>query len=508
MVPGSAHNASITSIIQQFVVLCNSMQSMTSNTPETLLPVALGHEKEVGLLIGEPGKLVEPIEFFAKIESYIPPKVLGYGSFLVNGYRVYKGGSTFIEVATPECGSPKELVKYMRAAVPLVDSIVLSYATEVSANAPSPVIVRFQDRVVDSYGSRKGSHMNIGLQDYDNKPVDIPTILAHQATRSFVSGAGYIGNGRLRYAQKVGGIVKLENYGYSGSMYRITKEEGTTRFEDRCGDVNISDWAAWMHAGSLALAAGISRTPLRTELTQTATITADTIKTAKAMNVMRIQKDGTVLPNYSGFTAVDFQQKLAELTMDKLEFHTDVPEMYFEVARALFKYCELYRAILKGGASLYALAGQADWAAKMALVLHGIEKDEEFSIRRRVYDMKARITDLRYDFHGYTVENKKVTKSSWGKGHTLRQRGILPNMVSDLDVKGALAKAPTSTRAHLRGKLLRDFNVQDCHWHYVRTVDPANDKTVAVSLDNVWQTELTASDADKLADIKQKPQQK
>lgn len=478
-----------------------------------IFPEAYGHEHETGHMINHQfaDTMSETAYFAEHYSKFLPEELLpdadyyGEVDFLLNGFKVYKGGEKIVEVVTPECSSPLDLVHRRRAAEMLWENMVsnlAAFASELRDGAE--VHVRTQSRVIDGHVSRKASHMNVGLPDSVLEPEEVMYVLEHMAARGFATGAGYVGVRGPRYSQKVGGLHDVNGYGEHGSMFRQISVADSVRFEDRCGDLNISDWAVWQHAGSLALAVAVSKIPVLREQLPAMPLRNQPLEMAKQVNPMVIDEDRRIQPNRFGLAAVDFEQSLAELIMDKLIYYVDVlPDMYYDVAQALYSYCDDYRKVLKGDAELSILADRADWAAKFQLILRGIERDRGFGIRREFGDYQSQAVDLRYDLKRVTARDGEVVEVRKGLGYKLRDRGTLANMVRPLDVERAYRQPPTDTRASLRVDLLKRYRILSCDWTGVQIMD-ADGRTERIQLGGVTSTVFSADARAKFTTIKEK----
>lgn len=483
--------------------------SVKSPYPESVFPIAFGNELERGIVDDHTGQFNEPYELAANLSTYIPPEVDGHFMFLANGAKLYVGGSrggfrTNIETATPECASPLELVRYMRASDFLLAQLGQNYVRERSDSKGGPVTARLHHRVVDTEGNRKGCHDNFGLREdqltaiRDGDKIH-PAFTEHLATRHFVTGAGFIRSQRINFSQKVNGLHSVRGYGYFGTMYRIDNENGNPRVEVRCSDPNISDWASWIRIGSTALLLAVLQTDLRDELTPTDRSNDATKAWAKATNIVRLRSDGTIASDKYDplLQALDFQEKLAELAQDKLQLHTDdIPLEYFQIAAELRQYCQDMRKVMSGDATIMSLSDRADWAAKLVLVRRRIEQDRSFGIKRSTKDIVSRANDLRYDMTQLSACNGSDETPLYGQGIRLRSKGHFKLTIPDAEVTHAYRKAPTTTRAHLRARLVRKYDVTNCDWHRVSLHQ--NGRTHSVDLGDVTRTQLRSRDVDAL----------
>lgn len=454
---------------------------LNHNTPESVFPVAFGNEEETGMIDNIGLEYDEPYKLAGNLLKYVPTELLGYKDFLTNGFKLYAGGAadsgaaTNIERATPECSTPQELVTYIRAGELLIQKVVENFVAIESADDDSTIKSRIQRRVVDSTGNRKGCHDNFGIyiDDPDSFLLDNKLSLTnHLATRSFVTGAGHVQSKRLRYAQKINGLSDVVGYGYMGTMMRIEREGGdrTSRLEIRCNDVNISDWAALIRIGSTALVLAINKTPLASQLADD--YYQHPIELAKRHNQLQIYNDFTLDNSKIDFSAVDYQQKIAALALDKLQLYVDdLPMEYFEIAKELYNYCEDYKKVARRDETIELLADRADWAAKYILLLKNVKEDNKYGIHRRLTDVKSQAVDLRYDYIGISARGGELQPSVYGLAYKLRNRGSFKKTVPLRRVLGAYQHAPIDTRAALRADLLKTREVTYCDWNIIEIKD-------------------------------------
>ena len=464
---------------------------------EAVFPVAFGNEEETGLIDNIQSFYDEPYKLAEDLVKYVPPELIGYKDFLTNGFKLYAGGcadsslATNIERATPECATPQELVTYIRASELLIKKVVENFVAVESGYDESTINSRIHRRVVDSAGNRKGCHDNFGIdvEEKDAFLLDSKLSLTnHLATRSFVTGAGHVKSKRLRYAQKINGLDRVTGYGYFGSMYHLRRElnDTTARLEIRCNDVNISDWATLVRIGSTALVLAINKTPLASELAED--FYESPINLAKHHNQLHVYNDLTLENRKIDYTAVDYQQRLAELSLDKLQLYIDeLPMEYYEIARELYEYCEDYKKVARKEATIEILADRADWAAKFVLLIKNIKADEKYGINRKITDTTSHAVDLRYDYIGITAEDGELQPTKYGLGYKLRDKGIFRKTITKQNVLKAYKQAPTSTRAHLRSSLLQQNRVKYCDWNIVEL-----ENGEIIELYDVTQTKLNS----------------
>jgi len=457
-----------------------------------VFPVALGNEEESGVLVNVAGYLEEPCDLVENFSYYVPEEYVvlaqRYRVHLKNGGRVYPGYVaedliTNLERTTGECATPREVLIQDKGNQLVLEGTIKNYLQAV-AWPESETSARVQRRVVDSIGNRKASHDNYGIaDDTPLKPTGSSaktprSIVEHLATRSFITGAGLVEPDGFSYAQKIGGLAGVTGYGYKGLLYRRTDDEGTHRFEVRCSDINISDWAVLARVGGTALVLALNQTPLGKELDQKASVTLTSIlDKAKELNIMHLTPEGTLQLTPEQYAAVDFQQTIAEMAMAKLPLYIDeLPPEYFEIAHEIYQYCEDYRKVASGEAGIELLADRADWAAKLTLILRGVEKDRSFGINRELNDITSRAKDLRYDFIGFSAVSGEVAKPEYGTGYRLRAKGQFRKTVAGSAIQKGLLTPSPFTRATARTQLLSDYNCSYADWQKVSVMTTEYDQ--------------------------------
>ncbi len=480
---------------------------------DLVYPLVYGNEEETGLMDNFCGEMEEPYQLAGDLESYMPPELEFANSnsllYLQNGSKLYAGGAlktkepTNIERATPECRTPQQLAIYIRAGELLMRNTAQRFLDETSQNSIVPLMARMQRRVVDSADSRKASHDNFGMNDASELGVAkaLPEqILSHLTSRSFITGAGYVSEYGSRYAQKVGGLVEVQGYGFYGTMYRIAPTAGTPRIEIRCGDINISDWAARVRIGSTAIALALNQTPLGDRLARTSVYSA--LIEARDMNELELNEDGTISATPDIEAAVAFQELQAELALSEIEDYTDpLPQELYVIAREVQQFCSDFRSVLNGEATISILADRADWAAKFMGILTKMDRDKSIGMQRDLSDIRAEAADMRYDYIGLSAENGKGVGTVYGQGYKLRDRGFFRGeKLSQDEIMKAYLHPPADTRAALRGMLVRNYLVESCNWHLVMLNDNGNRE--AFRFPDVLQSELSAQDKKRLQGFK------
>ncbi len=124
---------------------------------------------------------------FARAREHYPHvRDPGAGMFLANGSRLYLDRGHHPEFATPECGNPWDVVRYIRAG----ERIVLDLAERVRRAAPGArEVLVFRSNVdYDRSGTTWGCHESyLHMQD---PRILAPELIPHLVTRIVYTGAG------------------------------------------------------------------------------------------------------------------------------------------------------------------------------------------------------------------------------------------------------------------------------------------------------------------------------
>lgn len=454
------------------------------------LPHAMGNEEETGLLVTDlQGKFGEPHELAERLDWFIPAELayagLGQHIFLQNGGLIYPGGAhdtahddhvdifTNIERATAEQSGPEAMPAAIGAHEKLLVEVVKSYVERTAGHRHQPASARIQRRVVDAKGSRKASHDSFGVDHPElyfnntDKKMQRYLFLSMLAVESFMYGAGYITAKGPRFAQKTGGLVKEEAYGYHGSMMRVVNHEDTgPRIEKRCSDINLSPWAIQTRYGHTALLLALLKTPLAARLAGQNPV-KHPLQDAKRYNFMNLDEEGNIIAQPVNFEALDFVERFADMITTDLDRYAFMPIEYELIAADIKKYCNDFRGVLTGKEPYAVLADRSDHAAKFAKIAEKIAIDRGEGTARSFHDMRAMRDDMLYDYIGISAKPDALAKVRYGYGYKLRAKGAFRATPSNRAVEKAFREPPTDTRAVVRGELIRQYKLEDVKWNAV-----------------------------------------
>lgn len=190
-------------------------------------------------------------------------------------------------------------------------------------------------------------------------------------------------------------------YAHKNSMYRFSQDEGTTRIEIRCNDVNISPWAVQVRLGSMAITLAIAQTSLAARLHKfTEQLEGPVAGMPQRFNTIMFNQDGVLQSSQALIQAVDFQTRQAELFLsgDMVSVAPEPPKELMDIASELYDYCEDMRKVIAGKAPFTILRDRTDWAAKYHLIMRRAARERKAGEVRALSDKTAVLDDLAYDY--------------------------------------------------------------------------------------------------------------
>lgn len=479
--------------------------------PHMVYPLSYGNEEETGLMINTTGIMDEPYEMCKNMVRYMPPDIIHFLGdrsiiFTEGAFKLYPGGAkdaegkTNPERATPEVVTLDDFVRYSRGSDLLIEKVIGNFVARASADKGHAVSARQQRRTVDGESNRKAVHDNFAIPR--GTPVAngrlLRPLLRYLTAAPILDGAGYVDDNGVYFSQKIGGLEEITNHTFSGSMYRKSYDEGTPRLEVRCKDANISDWAVRMRAGSMALTIGLAQTPLAKQMLSIDETKA--IDIAQGVNRLGLRLDGTISASAEQIVAVDYLQKIAELTLSKMALYVEsVPDELYKVASELYEYAEDFKKITSSEATIALLADRADWAAKFDRILKKLHKDRATGMERSLTDIHSQYADMKYDYKGYWAVDGVLQPIEYGFGYLLRERGQFRGKPVKF-VEATLTQPPRNTRAKLRTELMRNYHIVNMDWDWVIIADQEQEKNIMLS--EVRQHNFTANQKREIATIR------
>ncbi len=389
---------------------------------------------------------------------------LGLANIILgNGARLYVDHA-HPEYSSPEVTTPRDVVVWERAG-----EIVMRRGAELAAEVPGNAPILLYKNNIDNKGASYGSHENYLMR----RDVPFESIVRH-VTPFFVSRQVICGAGRV--GQQQDGSVHAFQIGQRADYVEVgvglettlkrpivnTRDEPHAdpkryrRLHVIIGDANCSEVAIYLKHGTTALVlAMIEAGFLPHDLTLAQPV--------KAMH--DVSHDPTLtqlveLDDGRTMTALDLQWRYLEHARafvakegagdgDAAEQTADVLARWESVLTRL-------------GRDPFECVRELDWVAKLALLEQYRERDG------LDWDhAKLHLVDLQY--HDVRLEK--------GVYHRLEQAGRMERIVTDEEIRTAVATPPRDTRAYFRGMCLTRFasDVAAASWDSVIFDLPAYD---------------------------------
>lgn len=492
----------------------------TPKHPE-LFPIAYGNEEETMLLQGpvdgKPDTFTPAWGFLENLTMHLPKglKTVNEGTRLHTqaGAVIYRTGLTpseLLEGATPECSTPTEIVTQIQSTNERLKVKMLSNYVFKRAELGEPIEVRIQRRSVDGHGRTAGTHDSLeGRRPYwlknfeESSSTDVKiAMIAHLATRSFMTGAGYATEQGLYYAQKVQNLQYINRYGFLSSAFRAPTESDTgARFEIRCNDINIQPWSI----KSRVVGAALVFTALQTELAkrlssqvpQIISYTGNQTDAFRAFNEAYLDPEGALKGTDFTYQAVDFQEQQFTLLAEHLDNYIELDQEHRDILEGNILYCQDFRKVLNGQETVRSLADRSDNAVKFTKIAASMARGLQDGLKRTTTDWISRMWDMRYDTIRISPGTQKNVRVEYGYGYKWRDKSkaSLPEAM----VERGVYYPPQTTRAHVRGHLIRHQQIDWASWNQVTLGHkPAGLETLSCKKLRLPDVVLTATDKELL----------
>lgn len=361
-----------------------------------------------------------------------------------------------MEIATPECKDPKELLTYSLASRLLIKKWIKDYISQNSSTIRS---ISINERVVDSIGNTWGEHDNYSLLPEESgygvlQSVTPPLIWLHLLTRGVVTGAGAVkGSGGRCWSlsQKISTVINIHDKKW-GSTGMWGDDE---RLEIRCSDKNVSEWAHLVRIGSAALVLALTRTGFDIEKLgiQEDLYEINKISDYDAVNT---SKTGQVKLTYEAKIAVSIQKILAEASLEMLDKYGSPSFVYKQIAHKWLGFAEkLEKASLIDQPLDLTQFMESDWASKFYTIQSKIKSDTDKGYSRVPHDYCARAQDIMYDRISFEspISGAKVYEVE-GPGFKLNDKISSRRIANKNDINFSMGNTPDLSRSESRTKFI------------------------------------------------------
>lgn len=446
--------------------------------------------------------------------AHLPDLGSPTGMFLENGARFYVDCGLHPEMTTPECTTPWEVARYVKAGERTLESLIEQVQAESGANAE---IMCFRCNVdYSGSGSTWGCHESY-LHRAD--PASLPDqLIPHLVTRPIYTGAGGfnpLSSGlefcvapRLTHIQHTVSGESTNNRGIFHTKNEPLANGGNNRLHILCGESLCSETAIVLKTGATALVASMAEQGLKP---------GARLALASPLDALRaVASDATCsrkleLASGGETTAIDLQRRLLRLaernldklppwggaicalwrrTLDQLEQGPESVSRVLDwaIKHRLFrdraerrgvpfeKFAFLNSIVNRLSAALLR-AGVRDRRIRVAVV-HGpaspvpdaaAHLGNELAAKGLGWDDVDRFLSLRDEFH--QIDTRFGQIGSRGIFADLDRHEVLNHKVAAIeDVETAMRQPPAVGRARLRGETIRRFAGQSgarCGWMVV-----------------------------------------
>ncbi|MDP7550098.1 MAG: Pup--protein ligase [Acidimicrobiales bacterium] len=401
-----------------------------------------------------------------EVARYLFRKVVDWGRssnvFLVNGARLYLDVGSHPEYATPECDSVHDVVAHEKAGERILEQLISSAEERLREEGINGKVFLFKNNT-DSAGNSYGCHENYLTTRRDDGAEYAETLIPFLVSRQIYTGAGKV----LQTARgAMYCISQRAEHIWEGVSSATTRSRPIINSRDEphadaerfrrlhviVGDSNMSEYTTFLKMGACGI--------LLRMLEEPNVILRDMTLENPIRAIREISHDPTCrrtvrLANGREMTALDMQTEFLERALRFAEHRDMSPEET--------KVLEMWQHCLEGIArDPMDLVAECDWVAKRHLI-DGYMGRHNLPLS----DPAVALVDLQY----HDVDRRR------GLFYRMQDRGLMRRTTTDAAVEEAMANAPTSTRARLRGEFIkrakerkRDYTVD---WVHLKLNDQA-----------------------------------
>ncbi len=150
-----------------------------------------------------------------------------------------------------------------------------------------------------------------------------------------------------------------------------------------------------------------------------------------------------------------------------LDKYIDIPDVYKAVITEGSQYCHDFKSVLNGRRDLSYLSNRSDLAAKFSRISTSMQNGIDDGINRRSNDLLSRYWDLKYDLIEIHPGANNKPEIAYGYGYLHRDKKRFDGSIDQNIIETALYRPPSTTRAFVRGNLIRQSLVNTCDWQKV-----------------------------------------
>ncbi|WP_165165245.1 Pup--protein ligase [Corynebacterium qintianiae] len=359
--------------------------------------------------------------------------------FVDNASRLYLDVGAHPEYATAECDSITQLLNCDKAGELIFDRLSRQAEEALANDRIGGELYLFKNNV-DSRGNSYGAHENYLIsRELALKPFSLQ-LMPHMITRQLICGAGVIKKNRFLISQRAGQVWE----GVSSATTRTrpiinTRDEphgDSHRFRRMhviVGDSNMAEPTFALKIGSTLLVIEMLEAGFempRFELDNPIEHIRDISANPTGQTVLRLKDGGTV-------TALEVQAGLLGAARRWLEQRPDEGTPNAEMARVVDLWGRVVEAIETQDFSR--VDREIDWVIKRKLL-------EQFRAKLGCDWSHPKLAHIDLAYHDIRRER--------GLFYHLQNRGLAQRWTTDEAIEAAVAEAPQTTRAKLRGRFL------------------------------------------------------
>ena len=399
--------------------------------------------------------------------AYFPD--LGEGLFLGNGSKLYVDYGTHPELATPECATPWEVVRYILAG----ERILTRLISELQANGYYGNEISLYKCNVDYTSALTTWGCHESYLHRMNQAELCRQIIPHLVSRIIYTGAGGFNSHspglEFTLSPRVPHLTQVtSSHSTSDRAIFHTKDEplaqaGYHRLHLICGESLCSETSMWLKVATTALVVAMAEAGLQIGNA------VELVAPLQAMQDFASDPQGKAtaeLARRRRMTAIEIQRHY--LGRAEAHMHDSFMPGWAEQA------CRKWRAILdrlESGSE--GVKTTLDWAIKLALYA-------DFARRQGIewgLDGKGLRLDDLYKFRRvrkqlFEIDTRFGQLTGGGVFNELARSGVLDHEVPGIgDVERAMTDPPETGRARLRGQLIKRLARRrgdyQCDWHVV-----------------------------------------
>ena len=374
-------------------------------------------------------------------EKYTPNQQenIARNKTLVNGARYYVDHA-HPEYSCPEVTNPHELVVHEKAG----ERILEASRREANGLLPAGCQMLIYKNNSDRKGNSYGSHENYLMDRRTSFKQIVEHIMPFFVTRQVYTGAGKVGSENRGYPCNYQLSQRSDFFETEVALDTMVKRpiintrdephanrEKYRRLHVIVGDANLSEYTIYLRNGvTLLILSMIEDGAIRKNLSL-----RDPVRAIKEISRDPGCKNEIQLENGKKITAVQLQAEYLEMAVSYVASHSVEPFVADVVAKWEHVIDCLERDPME-------LDQQIDWVMKKSLI-------ENFMERKSVDWNSPRVQMLDLQYHDLRPDK--------GLYYLLERQGRAERIVTDAEIKAAIAKPPEDTRAYFRGECLRRY---------------------------------------------------